>query len=171
MEWPIMGVLPPSPSDLVGPLRSLSLHQNLDRGKPLPSLVSQIQLLTLKISHICQEICDIKSTRKPKSNLLWGTNSITSLNKEQKDRNCTQELVSNNSAKENIDGRDGWGGTYSSHSTLCPHEPNNPDSSSHHAPIPSSPNLPPSESILEPPGDLSPSPASKIVALTPSLPM
>ena len=130
--------------------------------------LSRIQFLTSKISHICQEIRDIKSTRKPKSNLLQGTNSITSLNERQKDQNCTQELGSNSSAKEDIDGRDGWGGTYSSHSTLCPHEPNNPDSSSHHAPIPPSPNLPPSESILEPPGDLSPSPASRIVTLTPS---
>src|SRR6202000_1302625 len=39
MQWPIMGVRPPSPSDLVGPLRSLSLRQTLDKGEPLPSLV------------------------------------------------------------------------------------------------------------------------------------
>ena len=39
MEWPIMGVRPPSPSDLVRPLRSLSLCQSLDRGRALPSLV------------------------------------------------------------------------------------------------------------------------------------
>ena len=39
MDWPIIRVWPPSPSDLVGPLWSLSLHQTLDRGKPLPSLV------------------------------------------------------------------------------------------------------------------------------------
>ena len=39
IQWPIMGVWPPSPSDLVGPLWSLSLCQTLDRGKPLPSLV------------------------------------------------------------------------------------------------------------------------------------
>src|ERR1700743_2409510 len=39
MQWPIMGVGSPSPSDLVGPLRSLSLRQTLDKGKPLPSLV------------------------------------------------------------------------------------------------------------------------------------
>ena len=39
MQWPIMGVRPPSPSNLVGPLWSLSLRQTLDRGKPLPSLV------------------------------------------------------------------------------------------------------------------------------------
>ena len=32
--------------------------------------LSQIQLLTSKISHICQEICDIKNARKPKSNSL-----------------------------------------------------------------------------------------------------
>src|ERR1700743_1794987 len=39
MQWPIMGVRPPSPSNLVGPLRSLSLRQTLDKGRPLPSLV------------------------------------------------------------------------------------------------------------------------------------
>src|ERR1700743_2914365 len=39
MQWPIMGVGSPSPSDLVGPLRSLSLRKTLDKGKPLPSLV------------------------------------------------------------------------------------------------------------------------------------
>src|ERR1700743_977995 len=39
MQWPIMGVRPPSPPDLVGPLQSLSLRQTLDKGKPLPSLV------------------------------------------------------------------------------------------------------------------------------------
>ena len=31
--------------------------------------VSRIQFLTSKISHICQEICDIKSREKPQSNL------------------------------------------------------------------------------------------------------
>ena len=31
--------------------------------------MSQIQMLTSKISHTCQEICDIKSRRKPQSNL------------------------------------------------------------------------------------------------------
>ena len=34
-----MGIWSLSPPDLVGPLRSLSLHQTLDRGKPLSSLV------------------------------------------------------------------------------------------------------------------------------------
>ena len=39
MQWPIMGICPPSPSDIVGPLHSLSLHQTLNKGKVLPSLV------------------------------------------------------------------------------------------------------------------------------------
>ena len=39
MEWLIMGVWPPSPSDLVRLLWSLPLCQTLDRGRPLPSLV------------------------------------------------------------------------------------------------------------------------------------
>ena len=130
--------------------------------------LSRIQFLTSKISHICQEIHDIKNAKKPKSNLLRKTNSFTKKDKGQKDRNCTQEPGSNNSAKEDIDDRDGWGGTYSSHSTLCPHEPNNPDNSSHHAPTPPSPNPAPSENIPEPPGDLSPSPTSRIGTSTPS---
>src|ERR1700743_163920 len=109
-------------------------------------VMSRIQLLISKISHTCQEIRDIKSAKKPKSNLFKPNYTITSLDEGQKDRNCTQEPGSNNSAKEDTDDRDGWGGTYSNHSTLCPHEPNNPDSSSHHAQIPPSPNPPPSES-------------------------
>src|SRR6202000_1259748 len=131
--------------------------------------MSRIQFFTSKISHICQEIHDIKNARIPKSKLFKPNYTITSLDEGQTDRNCTQELGSNNSAREDTGGRDGWGGTYSAHSTLCPHEPNNPDSSSHHAPIPPSPNPPPSESSLEPPGDLSPSPASRIGTSTPSL--
>ena len=63
---------------------------------------------------------------------------------------------------------DGLGETYSFHSKLHHHEPNNPGTPSHHAPVPPSPNPVPSESSLEPPGDLSPSPASKIVTETPS---
>src|ERR1700743_1084546 len=39
MQWPIMGVQPPSLSDLVRPLQALSLCQTLDKGNPLPSLV------------------------------------------------------------------------------------------------------------------------------------
>ena len=85
-----------------------------------------------------------------------------------KDWNCIQELGSNNSAKEDTGDGDDWGGTYSSHSTLCPHEPSNLDNPSRHAPTPPSLNPPPSGSIREPPGDLSPSPTSKIVTSTPS---
>ena len=129
--------------------------------------MSQIRLLTSRISHVCQEICDIKEARKPKSNLFKPNYTNTSLDKGQKDWSCTQELGSNNSAKEDTGDGDDWGGTYSSRSTLCPHEPSNPNNSSRHAPTPPSPSLPPSGSIREPPGDLSPSPASKIVTLTP----
>ena len=86
----------------------------------------------------------------------------------RKDQNCTQELGSNNSAKEDTGNGDDWGGTYSSHSTLFPHEPSSPDNPSHHASTPPSLNSPPSGSIQEPPGDLSPSPTSKIETSTPS---
>ena len=55
MDWPIMGIRPPSPSDLVKPLCSLSLHQTLDRGKPLPSLVlSPPSSPTLPPARLCR---------------------------------------------------------------------------------------------------------------------
>ena len=86
----------------------------------------------------------------------------------QTNPNCTQEQGNNSSAKEDTNDGDDWGGTYSAHSTLCPHEPSNPDNPSHHAPTPPSPNPLPSGSIPEPPGDQSPSPTSKIGTSTPS---
>ena len=86
----------------------------------------------------------------------------------QTNQNYTWEPDSSNSAKEGSDGVDGLGETYSSHSKLHHREPNNPDTPSCHAPTPPSPNPAPSESSLEPPGDLSPSPASKIETGTPS---
>ena len=84
--------------------------------------------------------------------------------------NYTRERGNSNSAKEGSDDKDGWDETYSSCSKLHPPEPNNPYIPSHHAPVPPSPNPVPSESMREPPGDLSPSPASKIVTATPSSP-
>ena len=140
----------------------------LPRGTGLRKRLSRIQLLTSKISHICQEIRDIKSRRKPQTNISIQNYTSTGLVEEQKDLNYTREQDNNSSAKEDTGDEDGWGGTYSSHSTLCPHEPNNPDNPSRHAPVPPSPNPPPAESILEPPGNLSPSPASRIETLSPS---
>ena len=131
--------------------------------------LSRIQLLTSKISHICQEICDIKAGRRPQSNLLSQGYTSTGLDEAQKDQNCTLEQGSSNFAKEGNDDEDGWGGTCSSRNIPHPPEPNNPYTPSHHAPFPPSPNPPLSESILEPPGDLSPSPTSRIVTLSPSL--
>ena len=84
--------------------------------------------------------------------------------------NYTPERDSSSSAKEGSDDGDGWDETYSSCSKLHPPEPNNPYIPSHHAPVSPSPNPAPSESMREPPGDLSPSPTSKIVTLTPSSP-
>ena len=131
-------------------------------------LVSQIQFLTSKISHICQEICDIKSMKKPQSHSVESNYVNTCGDEEQTSQNYTREPDSNNSAKEGSDDEGGLGDTYSSHSTQYPHEPSNPYTPSHHAPVLPSPNPPPSESILEPPGDLSPSPASRITTLSPS---
>ena len=130
--------------------------------------LSRIQLLTSKISHICQEIRDIKSARKTKSNLLQGTYTSTDLDEVQTNQMNTREPNSSSSAMEGSNDEDGLGDTYSSRSTQYHHEPSNPDNSSHHAPIPPSPNPLPSESTLEPPGDLSPSPTSKIGTSIPS---
>ena len=130
--------------------------------------MSRIQSLTSKISQICQEIRDIKEARRPKSNLFKSNYTNTSLDEGRKDRNCTQELGSSSSAREDNDDGGDLGDTYSSCSTQYHPAPNNLDKTSHHAPIPPSPNLSPSESILEPPGDLSPSPASRIATETPS---
>ena len=130
--------------------------------------MSRIQSLTSKISHICQEICDIKSRRKPQTNIAIQNYTNTGLVEKQTSRNYTREPDSSNSAKEGSDGVDDLGETYSSHSKLHHCEPNNPGTPSRHAPIPPSPNPAPSESSLEPPGDLSPSPASKIATETPS---
>ena len=117
------------------------------------SLVSRIRLLTSKISHICQEIRDIKNARKTKSNLLQGTYTSTHLDEVQTNQTNTQEPNSSNSAMEGSSDEDGSGDTYSSRSTQYHHEPSNPDNSSRHAPVPPSLNPLPSESTLEPPGD------------------
>ena len=92
--------------------------------------MSQTQLLTSKISHICQEIHDIKSVRKPKSNLSIQNYVNTGLDEGQKDQTSIREPSSNSFAMEGNNDGDGSGGTYSSHSTLCPHEPSNPNNSS-----------------------------------------
>ena len=130
--------------------------------------LSRIRLLTSKISHICQEICDIKSRRKPQTNIAIQNYTNTGLVEGQTNRNYTRAPDNNNSAKEGSDDEDGLGETYSSHSKLCHRAPNNVDIPSRHAPSLPSPNPPPTESILEPPGDLSPSPASRIATLSPS---
>ena len=144
---------------------------NGDTGNPCfpyRDKVSRIQLLTSKISHICQEIRDIKSRRKPQTNIAIKNYTNTGLVEEQTSRNYTRAPDSNSSAKEGSGDEDGLGETCSSHSKLCHCAPNNPDIPSHHAPSLPSPNPLPSESILEPPGDLSPSPASRIATLSPS---
>ena len=130
--------------------------------------LSQIQFLTSKISHICQEIRDIKSRRKPQTNIAIQNYTNTGLVEAQTSRNYTRARDNNNSAKEGSGDGDGLGETYSSHSKRCHRAPNNLNTPSHHAPSLPSPNPPPSESIREPPGDLSPSPTSRIATLSPS---
>ena len=132
--------------------------------------MSQIQLLTSKISHICQEIRDIKRRKKPQSNLANRNYINAGLDEGLTSQSYTLEQDGSSSAKEGSDDGDGWDETYSSRSKLHPPEPNNPYIPSHHAPVPPSPNPALYESMQELPGDLSPSPASKIVTLTPSSP-
>ena len=130
--------------------------------------LSRIQFLTSKISHICQEIHDIKNRRKPQTNISIQNSTSTGLVEEQTNRNYTRAPDNNNFAKEGSGDEDGWGGTCSFHSKLCRCAPNSPNIPSHHAPSLTSLNPPPSESILEPPGDPSPSPTSRIATLSPS---
>ena len=165
------GMIPPVMADVRGleDMDAVKVIHQIEADVAEAKDMSRIKSLTSKISHICQEIRDIKTRRKPQSNSSNRSYTNTDLDEGQKDQNYTPEQDSKNSAKEGSNGEDGWGGTYSSHSTLCPHEPSNPDNPSCHAPIPPSPNPLPSESILEPPGDLSPSPASRIATLSPSL--
>ena len=94
-----------------------------------------------------------RKRREPQTNIAIQNYTNTGLVEGQTNPNCTQELGSSNFAKEDTGDGDGWGGTYSSHSTICPHEPSNPDNPSCHAPTPPSLNPPPSGSIPEPPGD------------------
>ena len=110
-------------------------------------MLSRIQLLTSKISHICQEIRDIKRRRKPQTNIAIRNYTNTGLVEEQTSQNYTRAPDNSNSAKEGSDDEDGLGETYSSHSKLCHRAPNNPDIPSHHAPSLPSPNPLPSESI------------------------
>ena len=126
----------------------------------------QIHLLTSKISHVFQEICDIKTRREPKSIARTGNNTF--MDEGQTNLNCTQEQDNNSSAKEGSGDEDGWDETYSFHSKQCHCEPNNLDIQSHHAPSLSSLSPAPSGSTLLPPGDLSPIPASKITTSTPA---
>ena len=120
----------------------------------LPSFVTSVSrthLLISKISHVCQEIHDIK--RRQKLTTIGKTSNNTIMDEGQTNLNCTQEQDNNSSAKEGSGDEDGWDETYSSHSKQCHHEPNNPCIPSQHAQSLPSPSPVPSESTLSPPGD------------------
>ena len=117
----------------------------------LSQYMSQTHLLISKISHVCQEIHDIKRRQNPTS--IGKTSNDTIVDEGQRDPNCTQEQDNNNSAKEGSGDKDGWDETYSSHSKQCHHEPNNPCIPSHHAQSLPSLSPVPSENTPEPPGD------------------
>ena len=139
-----------------------------DDTSALCEFLSRIQFFTSKISHICQEIRDIKRQRNPQTNIAIQNYTNTGVVEWLTNRNYTRAPDNNNSAKEGSNDEEGLGETYSSHSKQCHCAPNSLDIPSHHAPSLPSPNPPPAESILEPPGDLSPSPASRIATLSPS---
>ena len=139
----------------------------MDQSLIDPFYLSRIHLLISKISHVCQEIHDIKGRQKTPS--IGKTNTNTIMDREQTNPNYTLEQDNNSSAKEGNNDEGGWDEIYSSRSKQCHHAPSNLNTPSHHAPVPPSPNPTLSESILEPPGDLSPSPASRIVTSTPFL--
>ena len=138
-------------------------------GGGVGRMVSRIQLLTSKISHIYQEICDIKRAREHRSNSLPKHYTNTCMDEGRKGWKSTQEPSSNSSAMEESDDGDGSDGTCSSHSKQCHHEPSNLDTPSHHALSPPSPSPGPSGSTPMPPASLPPSPISRTETSTPSL--
>ena len=99
--------------------------------------VSQTQSHISNISCICQEICHIKRRRRPRSISQTSNNTIMDEGGTT-DPMRTQEPSSNSSVKGDNSDEGCSDGTYSSHSTLCPHEPSNCNSPSHHAPVPPS---------------------------------
>ena len=73
--------------------------------------LSRIQLLTSKISHICQEIRDIKNAKKPKPNSLSQNYTNTNLDEGRKDQTNIWEPNSSSFAMEGNDDGDGLGDT------------------------------------------------------------
>ena len=95
------------------------------------SLLSQTQTLITQISCLCQEIHDIKRQNKNRSNSTPKAEPregamLTRIQEERTmDSNQCQD-------RTNIDGMDGSGCTYSSHSTLPPCSGNSHDTPLHH---------------------------------------
>ena len=121
------------------------------------------------ISRICQEIHDMKWSKNPKS-IIKDSRSTLMDEGERADPNYTQEQDNSSSAKGGNNDGDGFGDTYSSHSTQYHHEPSNPNNPSHHAPSLPCLSQVPSGSTPRPPAILPPSPTSRIVTLSPSSP-
>ena len=96
----------------------------------ISGFLSQTQTLITHISHLCQEIRDIKRQNKnqsnstPKAELREGA-TLTKVQEKTMNSNQCQDCTS-------IDGTDGSGCTYSSHSTLPPRSEHNRDIPSRH---------------------------------------
>ena len=87
-------------------------------------VMSRIRMLTSKISHICQEIRDIKSRRKPQTNISIRNYTSTGLVEGQTSQNNTRAPDNNSSAKEGSDDEDGLGDTCSLSGPLLPYNLN-----------------------------------------------
>ena len=138
--------------------------------------LSQTQTLITQISCLCQEIRDIKRQNKnqlnstPKAEPREGA-ILTRIQEETMDSNQCQDRTS-------IDGMDGSGCTYSSHSTLPPHSEHSHDIPSHHGtshpPLSSTPpqsnQEQPAARFSSPPDDTQLSTSSSPAALYPEAP-
>ena len=107
--------------------------------------LSWMHLLVSKISHICQEICDIKDSRKKQLNftsIQEGLANSTEGPIDTGDLGTKKDhhTVEPSNSRKDTCSRDDWDGTYSTHSILCPHSFRNPYTPAHHAPAPHSQN-------------------------------
>ena len=105
--------------------------KSLTRLLDAPPTLSRTQTLITQISRLCQEIRDIKRQNKNRSNSTPKDEPRegATLTKIQERRTMDSNQCQD---RTNIDGTDGFGCTYSSHSTLPPHSERSHDTPSHH---------------------------------------
>ena len=110
-----------------------SIHFDLiwSAKRPLLGFVSWTQTLITQISRLCQDICDIK---RQKQKLINSTPKAEPREEATLTRVQEEMTMDSNQCQDrtNIDGMDGSGCTYSSHSTLPPHFEHSHDIPSRH---------------------------------------